>query len=193
MTWVPWGADHPIRRAKRVVRDEEGRCGSRGASVNPATSSASATGIVSIRCECNRRGGSEDPHPTRTWVPWGADPLIRRANRVVRDEEGRCGSRGAWVNPATSSASATGTVSIRCERDRRGGSEDPHPTTTWVPWGADHPIRRANRVVRDEEGRCGSRGAWVNPATSSASATGTVSIRCERDRRGGSEDPHPYR
>ncbi len=128
-----------------------------------------------------------------TWVPWGADHPIRRANRVVRDEEGRCGSRGAWVNPATSSASATGTVSIRCERDRRGGSEDPHPTTTWVPWGADHPIRRANRVVRDEEGRCGSRGAWVNPATSSASATGTVSIRCERDRRGGSEDPHPYR
>ncbi len=153
---LPGGADPLIRREHRGIRDEDRACGFTR-SVTREIGSASATGIVSIRAQHDSRGGSEDPHPSAGSAPLGghtrecqggADPLIRREHRGIRDEDRACGVTRS-VTRETGSASATGIVSIRAQHDSRGGSEDPHPS-------ALGGIRRLSARTRDTTRGCGS-------------------------------------
>ncbi len=92
-------------------------------------------------------------------------------------------------------------LSIRSERDLRGGSEDPHPITAWIRASAECRLRccfnassrSAPNVIcaADQRIRTPSRRGFARARSAGfAAASHILSIRSERDLRGGSEDPH---
>ncbi len=218
------GADPPICRDDRGIRDDDRACGhsrsgfSRGrlrfchrAASRCASNRIRAAdrGIRTPRREHERRERLEDPRPSAGDVrsPKGVrSPLgvriLRSAAKIVAYAMMTVPAviRGA-VSRGGGFASATGVVSIRFERDSRGGSEDPHPSAGDVRLRSPKGVRSllGVQILRSAATIVASsmmtvpeviRGA-VSRECGFASAASVVSIRFEQDSRGGSEDPHP--
>ncbi len=149
----PRGADHPIRREAHVVRDEEGNCGFREASVILATGSASAHAQGAARlAPCRPRRQSRRPS-----APGGPIVLGWRTRSV-----GASGDRSASAEDAGHAAVAHAPCSAR----RIRGSA-PHGAIAVPAEECGDAVRREAHVETMKAAPLGARRAhrpWVADA-----------------------------